>query len=50
MPGKGHTRDDLTDLPVGFFPLGSYLIVYRPNPAPLQIVAILHGAGIFRPC
>ena len=44
MPGKGHTREDLTDLPVRFFPLHSYLIVYRSDPAPLQIVAVLHGA------
>jgi plasmid stabilization system protein ParE len=44
MPGKGHTREDLTDLPVRFFLCGSYLIVYRSDPAPLQIVAVLHGA------
>lgn len=44
MPGKGHTREDLTDLPVRFFPLRSYLIVYRSEPAPLQIIAVLHGA------
>jgi hypothetical protein len=26
MPGQGHTRKDLTDLPVLFWPVGSYLI------------------------
>ena len=42
-PGAGHWRKDLTDLPVKFFPVYSYLIVYRPETTPLQIVAILHG-------
>jgi len=40
-PGKGHTREDLTDLPVRFFPLRSYLMVYRTQPAPVQIVAVI---------
>lgn len=26
-----------------FFPVYSYLIVYRPNTKPLQVVSILHG-------
>lgn len=42
-PGAGHTRKDITKLPVSFFPVYSYLIVYRPETVPLQIVAILHG-------
>ena len=42
-PGGGHWRKDLTDEPVKFFPIYSYLIVYRPETNPLQIVAILHG-------
>ena len=42
-PGAGHWRKDLTDIPVRFFPIYSYLIVYRPESKPLQIVAILHG-------
>jgi len=33
----------LTDEPVKFFPVYSYLIVYRPETNPLQVVAILHG-------
>ena len=44
MPGKGHTREDLTDKPVRFWPVRSYLIVYRPDTKPLEIVAIIHGA------
>jgi plasmid stabilization system protein ParE len=41
--GGGHSRKDLTDEPVRFFSVYSYLIVYRPESNPLQIVAILHG-------
>ena len=40
----GHLRHDFTDADVGFFPVYSYLIVYRPDTTPLQVVAILHGA------
>jgi|SRR5271156_6872045 len=42
-PGAGHWRKNLTDEAVKFFPVYSYLIVYRPDTRPLQIVAILHG-------
>jgi len=42
-PGAGHSRKDLTDQNVKFFSVYSYLIVYRPETDPLQIVAILHG-------
>lgn len=42
-PGAGHWRRDLTEYEVKFFPVYSYLIVYRPNRKPLQIVSILHG-------
>jgi antitoxin ParD1/3/4/toxin ParE1/3/4 len=42
-PGVGHSRKDLTDEPVSFFPVYSYLIVFRPETKPLQVVAILHG-------
>jgi toxin ParE1/3/4 len=42
-PGTGHWRKNLTDQPVKFFPVYSYLIVYRPDTKPLQIVSILHG-------
>jgi plasmid stabilization system protein ParE len=43
-PGGGHWRRDLTDESVRFFAVYSYLIVYRPETKPLQIVAILHGS------
>ena len=43
-PGMGHTRTDLTDRDVRFWPAGSYLIVYRKCPQELQVLAVLHGA------
>ena len=42
--GAGHRRRDLTGANVRFFPIYSYLIVYRPDTKPLQVAAILHGA------
>jgi toxin ParE1/3/4 len=42
-PGAGHSRKDLTDVAVKLFPVYSYLIVYRPDTKPLQVVSILHG-------
>ena len=42
-PGAGHWRKNLTDQHVKFFPVYSYLIVYRPDTKPLQVVSILHG-------
>jgi len=43
-PGQGHSRRDLTDRNVRFWPVGSYLVVYRGDRGPLETVAILHGA------
>jgi plasmid stabilization system protein ParE len=43
-PGIGHARQDLTNRQVRFWPVGSYLIVYREIPGRIQIVAIFHGA------
>jgi antitoxin ParD1/3/4/toxin ParE1/3/4 len=42
-PGIGHWRKDLTDEPVKFSLVYSYLIVYRADKKPLQVVAILQG-------
>ena len=42
-PYIGHMRQDLTGLSLRFFAVHSYLIAYRPETKPLQIVAILHG-------
>jgi toxin ParE1/3/4 len=42
-PEAGHFRRDLTPLPVKFWPVFSYLIVYDPAARPLAIVRVLHG-------
>ena len=45
-PLMGHQRRDITPLPVRFWTLPkypNYVIVYRPETEPLQVVAILHG-------
>ena len=43
-PGIGHSREDLTDKPVRFWPVASYLIIYNPAPRPVEIVRVVHGA------
>ncbi len=43
MPEIGHVRQDLVPLPVRFWPVLSYLIVYRSESKPLQIVRVLSG-------
>src|SRR5271165_4098753 len=43
-PGIGHFREDLADRRHRFFLIYSYLIVYRPQTEPLQIVRVLHAA------
>jgi plasmid stabilization system protein ParE len=45
-PFIGHKRQDITPLPVLFWTLPkypNYIIVYRPESKPLQVIAILHG-------
>jgi plasmid stabilization system protein ParE len=42
-PGIGHVREDLTDKPVNFWAVHSYLIVFRPQTKPLQIVRVISG-------
>jgi plasmid stabilization system protein ParE len=44
MPGMGHRREDVTDLPVLFWAVHSYLIVYRRDRDPIEIIHIVHGA------
>ncbi len=44
MPASGHLRHDLTDEPLRFWPVYSYLIIYRPEAKPLQVARVLHGA------
>jgi plasmid stabilization system protein ParE len=45
-PRMGTKRQDITMLPVRFWTITkfpNYVIVYRPDTIPLQVVAILHG-------
>lgn len=42
-PDIGHLRQDLTALPVKFWSVFSYLIVYNPAARPVAIVRVLHG-------
>jgi plasmid stabilization system protein ParE len=44
MPGIGHVRTDLADESLRFWSVYSYLILYRPDTSPLQVIRILHGA------
>ena len=44
MPEMGHVREDLALTPLRFWPVFSYLIIYRPESHPLQVLRILHGA------
>ncbi|MGH9498581.1 MAG: type II toxin-antitoxin system RelE/ParE family toxin [Terriglobales bacterium] len=43
-PGLGHKRDDLTSYPVLFWPVGSYLIIYRATLRTVEIVAVTQGS------
>ncbi len=44
LPHLGHLRQDLAAEPLRFWPLYAYLIVYRPETHPLQILRVLHGS------
>lgn len=44
MPGLGNARPDVTDRPLRFWAVYSWLIVYRPGRNPLEIIRILHGS------
>lgn len=43
-PFVGHTRRDVKNPAYRFWVVYSYLIVYRPETSPLQVVRIVHGA------
>jgi plasmid stabilization system protein ParE len=42
-PGAGHVREDLTEEPVKFWSVFSYMIVYDPATKPLGVARIVHG-------
>jgi plasmid stabilization system protein ParE len=43
-PRIGHTREDLTNLPVLFWPVDAYLVIYRIANRQVEIVAITQGS------
>jgi antitoxin ParD1/3/4/toxin ParE1/3/4 len=43
-PGIGHKREDLTDLPVLFWPVGAYLVIYQALRERIEIVAVTQGS------
>ena len=43
-PGIGHLREELADRRHRFFLVYSYLIVYRFDTTPLQVIRVLHAA------
>jgi len=45
-PMLGSKRSEITPLPVRFWTVArfpSFIVVYRPDTEPLQVVAVLHG-------
>ena len=42
-PGIGRLREDLSDEPLRFYPVWSYLVIYRTTD-PVEVVRVLHGA------
>jgi antitoxin ParD1/3/4/toxin ParE1/3/4 len=43
-PGMGHQREDLADARHRFWTVYAYVIAYRSETIPIQIVAVVHGA------
>jgi toxin ParE1/3/4 len=44
MPGMGHSRRDLASEPLRFWSVRSYLIIYRGEKRPIEVLRVLHGA------
>ncbi len=42
-PGMGHYRSDLVTEPLRFWRVRDYLIIYRSERRPIEIVRVLHG-------
>lgn len=43
-PGMGHCREDLSDEPLRFWQVYSYLIIYRPETRPLEVLRVLRAS------
>ncbi len=44
VPGIGHKREDLTDFPVLFWPVGAYIVIYRTQRDRVEVVAVTQGS------
>ena len=44
MPGIGNSRNDLTAFAVLFWTVEAYLIIYRSDRQPVEIVAVTQGS------
>ncbi|HEX4961151.1 MAG TPA: type II toxin-antitoxin system RelE/ParE family toxin [Thermoanaerobaculia bacterium] len=44
MPELGHFRRDLASEPFRFWSVYSYLVIYRSEARPIQVLRVLHGA------
>ncbi len=44
MPGMGRRHPDLEDGSLRIWPVYSYLIIYKPEAKPLEVVRVIHGA------
>ncbi|HEX5244774.1 MAG TPA: type II toxin-antitoxin system RelE/ParE family toxin [Tepidisphaeraceae bacterium] len=44
MPGIGHYRQELLDQTYKFWRAGPYMIVYRWQVQPIDVIAVVHGA------
>jgi len=43
-PLIGHRREDLTDQPIRFWSVHSYLVIYDPDSQPLGVARVLHAS------
>jgi plasmid stabilization system protein ParE len=43
-PGLGHPRTDIVDETLRVYRVFSYLVIYRQDSSPIQIVRVIHGA------
>ncbi|MBI3695722.1 MAG: type II toxin-antitoxin system RelE/ParE family toxin [Acidobacteria bacterium] len=43
MPKPGHLQADLASEPLRFWPVSSYLVIYRAERRPMEVVRILSG-------
>ena len=48
MPGIGHFRLDFLDRRYRFYTVYSYVIAYRWEAQPIEIIAVIHGARNLR--